>query len=243
MSCAVITGASGGIGKAIALAFSEKGINVVLGYNSSEKEIVKTLGEITAKGGNAIAVKCDVREKSQTDALIEKAIDVFGKVDILVNNAGVAQQKLFTDITKDDYDRMFDVNVRGTFNCCQSALRDMINRKSGCIINVSSMWGITGASCEVHYSASKAAVIGLTKALAKEVGLSGIRVNCIAPGMIDTKMNASLSDDDIEAIRQETPLDRIGKPSDIAGVVCFLASEQASFITGQVLSVDGGFVV
>ena len=243
MSCAVVTGASGGIGKAIALALSEKGFNVVLGYNSSENEIVKILGEINARGSNAIAVKCDVREKSQTDSLIEKAIDAFGKVDILVNNAGVAQQKLFTDITKDDYDRMFDVNVRGTFNCCQSVLRDMINRKSGCIVNVSSMWGITGASCEVHYSASKAAVIGLTKALAKEVGLSGIRVNCIAPGMIDTKMNSSLSKDDVEAIRQETPLDRIGKPSDVAGVVCFLASDEASFITGQVLSVDGGLVI
>lgn len=235
----VITGASGGIGSAAATLFLEKGYNVVLGYNSNPE----SAEEIAEKYDNAIACKCDVRFKEETDCLIETAVEKFGSVDVLVNNAGVAQQKLFTDITKEDYDLIFDVNMRGTFNCCQSALKYMINQKSGSIVNISSMWGISGGSCEVHYSASKSAVIGLTKALAKEVGLSGVRVNCIAPGMIDTKMNAEYGEDVFDEIRDETPLNRIGKPEDVAQAILYLSDEVSSFVTGQVLSVDGGLII
>ena len=167
---------------------------------------------------------------------------MFGSADILINNAGIAQQKLFTDITDDDFTRMFDINVRGVFNCCRAALPYMIHKKHGRIINISSMWGVCGASCEVHYSASKAAVIGMTKALAKEVGPSGITVNCIAPGLIDTPMNANLSKETINELCEETPVGRIGTPEDIANAALFLASDSSSFITGQVLGVDGGFI-
>lgn len=243
MKTAVITGASGGIGSAVAIEFAEKGYNVVISYCSSKNEAEKTAEKIKACGGNAICVKCDVTKKEETDELIKKAVDTFGSVDALVNNAGVAQQKLFTDITKEDYDRMFDVNVRGVFNCSQSALKVMISKKSGAIVNISSMWGVSGASCEVHYSASKAAVIGFTKALAKEEGLSGIRVNCISPGMIDTKMNASFSKEIFDEICDITPLGRIGAPEEVAKAVVFLASDEASFITGQNLCVDGGLTV
>ena len=166
-----------------------------------------------------------------------------GQITVLVNNAGIAEQALFSDITEEMWDRMFGVNVKGAYNCTQAVLPHMIHNKYGRIINVSSMWGISGASCEVHYSASKAALIGFTKALAKEVGLSGITVNCVAPGVIATEMNGHLSEDIIEELKNETPLNRIGTPEDVAEAIFFLASDKASFITGQTLSVDGGFVV
>ena len=162
---------------------------------------------------------------------------------MLVNNAGVALQKLFVDVNENEYNEIFDTNVKGTINCSQSALKYMINQKSGSIVNISSMWGISGASCEVHYSASKAAIIGLTKALAKEMGLSGIRVNCVAPGMIDTKMNASFSQDVFDQIKEETPLNKIGRPEDVAKAVLYFAGDDSSFVTGQVLCVDGGYVL
>ena len=162
---------------------------------------------------------------------------------MLVNNAGIAQQKLFTDLTLQDWERLFAVDVTGVFLCCRRALPGMIRRQQGVILNISSMWGQVGASCEVHYSAAKAAVIGLTKALAKEEGPSRIRVNCIAPGVIATEMNAHLTPEDMEDLREETPLLRIGTPADVARAAVFLASDQASFITGQVLGVNGGMVV
>ena len=169
--------------------------------------------------------------------------DTFGQPDVLINNAGVSSQQLFTDVTEEEYDRIMDTNLKGPFLCTKEVLPGMIYRKSGCIINISSMWGQVGGSCETIYSASKAGLIGLTKALAKEEGPSGIRVNCIAPGVIDTKMNAMHSEETMQALKEETPLERIGTPQDIANAALFLASDQASFITGQVLGVNGGMII
>lgn len=167
----------------------------------------------------------------------------FGRISTLVNNAGIAEQIMFCDITEEKWDRMFAVDVKGVYNCIQAALPDMIHNKSGRIINISSMWGITGASCEVHYSAAKAAVIGMTKALAKELGPSGITINAIAPGVISTEMNGNISEEIMTELKEETPLGRIGTPEDIAETAIFLASPKASFITGEVISVNGGFVI
>lgn len=243
MKTAVVTGASGGIGSKISVCLAEKGYNVVLCYNSSEKSALETVSKIEKNGYNAIAVKCNVKNKNETDSLMKTVFEKFGSVDVLVNNAGVALQKLFVDVNENEYDEIFDTNVKGTINCSQSALKYMINQKSGSIVNISSMWGISGASCEVHYSASKAAIIGLTKALAKEMGLSGIRVNCVAPGMIDTKMNASFSQDVFDQIKEETPLNKIGRPEDVAKAVLYFAGDDSSFVTGQVICVDGGYVL
>ncbi len=242
MSTAVITGSARGIGAAVAALFARLGYNVVINYNTSEAEAELLCKKITADGGNAIAVKADVSKKDGARLLFDEAKKHFGEVSVLVNNAGIAQQKLFTDITDEDYDRMFDVNVKSVFNCCQCALPDMIHRKYGRIINISSMWGVAGASCEVHYSASKAAVIGLTKALAREVAPSGITVNCIAPGVIDTPMNKGFDKETIEALTEETPVGRLGTPEDVARAIAFFADEKSGFITGQTLGIDGGFI-
>lgn len=239
MSTAVITGSARGIGAATAALFADMGYNTVINYNTSEKDALALLPKL---GENAIAVKADVSTPEGAEHLFSEAKKRFGSVDVLVNNAGIAQQKLFTDITQSDYDKMFDCNVRSVFNCCQCALPDMIHNKFGRIINVSSMWGIVGASCEVHYSASKAAVIGLTKALAREVAPSGITVNCIAPGVIDTPMNKGFDAETMNQLREETPVGRIGTPQDIARAVLFFADPANSFVTGQVLGVDGGFI-
>ncbi len=238
----IITGASGGIGSAIASLFALNGYNTVVNYNKSEAAALSLCSELCAKGAVAAAFKADVSDSAQAKALIDFAEARFGSADILVNNAGIAQQKLFTDITDDDFDRMFNVNVKSVFNCCRAVLPLMIHEKWGRIINISSMWGICGASCEVHYSASKAAVIGMTKALAKEVGPSGITVNCVTPGLIDTKMNKNLTKETIEALCEETPVSRIGTPEDVAKAVFYLADDGASFVTGQILGVDGGFI-
>lgn len=238
----IVTGASGGIGSAIATAFALDGYNVVINYNNNETAALSLCSTLGEKGAVAVAFKADVSSSAQAQALVDFAKAKFGGVDILVNNAGIAQQKLFTDITDDDFDKMFNVNVKSVFNCCRAVLPTMIHQKWGRIVNISSMWGICGASCEVHYSASKAAVIGLTKALAKEVGPSGITVNCVAPGLIDTKMNGNLSQETIKELCDETPVSRIGTPEDVAKAVRFLAEESSSFVTGQVLGVDGGFI-
>lgn len=242
MKTAVITGASGGIGSAIAAKLASDGYNTVLNYNKSQSKAEKLCEHLVSQGFNAVTFKADVSLPEEADALIAFAVKEFGSADILVNNAGIAQQKLFTDITDEDYDRMFNSNVRSVFNCCRAALPYMIHNKWGRIVNISSMWGVCGASCEVHYSASKAAVIGLTKALAREVGPSGITVNCIAPGLIDTPMNSALSKETIESLCEETSAGRIGTPDDIASAVSFFVSDGASFTTGQVLTVDGGFI-
>ncbi len=242
MKTVLITGSARGIGAATAALFADSGYNVVINYNTSKSEALSLCENLRVKGCNAIAVKADVSKKNEAEFLFGEAKKSFGGVDVLVNNAGIAQQKLFTDITSQDYDRMFDCNVKSVFNCCQCALPYMIHNKSGRIINISSMWGIVGASCEVHYSASKAAVIGMTKALAREVAPSGITVNCIAPGVIDTPMNKGFDEETINALKEETPVGRIGTPEEIAKAVLFFANDSSGFITGQVLGIDGGFL-
>ena len=239
----LITGASGGIGRAAALAFAREGYNVAVHYNKSGGDAEELCAAIETLGVKAVPVQADISDRSAVEKMFAEVRNALGAVGVLVNNAGIAEQALFSDITEEMWDRMFDVNVKGAYLCTKSALPDMIHEKWGRIINISSMWGISGASCEVHYSASKAALIGFTKALAKEVGLSGITVNCIAPGVIDTPMNGHLSPDIMEELKNETPLNRIGTPEDAAEAILFLASERSSFITGQVLSVDGGFIL
>ncbi|MDR3552293.1 MAG: 3-oxoacyl-ACP reductase FabG [Clostridia bacterium] len=239
----LITGASRGIGRAAAELFAAERFNVVINYLHSEGEAQSLAAELSRRGCGAAALRADVADRAQVESMVQSALDTFGAIDVLVNNAGIAQQRLFTDITPAEWDRMMDVHVKGTFHCCQCVLPQMIHRKCGAIVNVSSMWGQAGASCEVHYSTAKAAVIGFTKALAKELGPSGIRVNCVAPGVIDTGMNAGLSQDDRCALIGETPLMRLGTPFDAARAIVFLASESADFITGQVLAPNGGFVI
>ena len=229
----LITGASRGIGAATARAFAANGDSVIINYNKSEHEAMSLAAEL---GGTAI--RADVSSSSDVNDMFEKA----GHVDILVNNAGISGFYMLDAMTDEEWSRMVGVNLGGVFRCCRAALPQMISRKNGAIVNVSSMWGICGASCEVAYSAAKAGVIGLTKALAKEVGPSGIRVNCVAPGAIDTDMNAGLSGDALAALCDETPLGRLGTAVEIAKAIVFLADEN-SFITGQVLSPNGGLVI
>lgn len=231
---ALITGASRGIGAACARKLHSDGFEVIINYNRSEsaaKALAHDLG--------CTAIKADVSDR----AAVERMFSEIGGVDVLVCSAGIARQQLFTDITADDWREIFAVNLDGVFNCCQLALPHMIHQKRGKIITMSSIWGMTGASCESAYSASKAAVIGLTKALAKELGPSGICVNCVAPGVINTDMNKALGEDTLEALKEETPLGILGTPEDIAAVISFLASSGADFITGQVISPNGGFVI
>lgn len=239
----IVTGASRGIGKACALAFGKSGADVIINYARSKEKAEEVCEEISKLGGRALPFCADVADRKAVDEMIAFAHSNFGSISTLVNNAGIAEQIMFCDITEEKWDRMFAVDVKGVYNCIQAALPDMIHNKSGRIINISSMWGITGASCEVHYSAAKAAVIGMTKALAKELGPSGITVNAIAPGVISTEMNGNISEEIMSELKEETPIGRIGNPEDIAETALFLASPQASFITGEVISVNGGFVI
>ena len=238
-----ITGASRGIGRSAALCFAKNNYNVAICYNKNETAATKVLSEIKTFGGSAAIFKADVSDMTEICMAIGNAKKAFGSIDVLINNAGIAQQKVFSDITEDDWDNMFSVNVKGMFNTCKCVLDDMIDKKQGKIINISSIWGIAGASCEVHYSAAKAAVIGFTKALAKELAPSGICVNCVAPGVIKTDMLSGFDDSILSELAEETPLGRLGAPEDIANVLLFLASDKADFITGQVISPNGGFVI
>ncbi len=239
----LITGASRGIGRETALAFARAGYQVAANYHQSYEQALSLCAEVRAFGGVCEAFSADVSCREAVFVMVNAVRSRFGQIDILINNAGIAQQKLFTDLTEADWSHMLRVNLDSVFHCCQAVLPEMIHRKSGCILNVSSMWGQVGASCEVSYSASKAAVIGLTKALAKEVGLSGIRVNCIAPGFIETEMNRTLSDEDRALLFEEIPLGTGGSPADVAQTALFLASSAARYLTGQVISVNGGMVV
>lgn len=238
MKTVLITGASRGIGAAAARMFAARGFRVAVNYHRSRAQAEALAEEI---GG--IAVQADVSDPEQARHMVDNVLDKFCQLDILVCNAGISQQKLFGDLTDDDWRRMFGVNVDGMFYTIRAALPHFIHRKAGRIVTVSSMWGQVGASCEVAYSASKAAVIGLTRALAKELGPSGIRVNCVAPGVISTEMNANLDENALAALREETPLETIGTPEDAAESICFLASDAARFITGQVLAPNGGLVI
>ncbi len=237
MKNVLITGGSRGIGAACVREFAKNGYRVFFSFNKSDEQAEKLCSET-----GAVAVKADVSKAEDAGKLIEE-IHKYGKISALINNAGIAEQKLFSDITEDDWDRMFNVNIKGMFLVTKAVLPDMIHEKNGKIINFSSIWGITGASCEVHYSASKAAVIGFTKALAKEVGLSDINVNCIAPGVIDTEMNAHLNNESRAELCDETPLGRFGTPEEIAKLALYLTSDDASFITGQIISPNGGIVI
>ena len=239
----LITGSSRGIGAETARIFAKNGDRVFINYNKSENAARSLQNELSDCGYDTVLVKADISSSKEVNEMFENICREYGGIDVLVNNAGISQIKLFTDITDEDWNTMLSVNLSGVFYCCRAALPYMIKKHHGRIINISSMWGQVGGSCEVHYSAAKAGVIGLTKALAKEVGPSGIRVNCISPGMIDTDMNASVSEDAVGMIVDETPLCRTGTPADVAGTMLFLASEEAAFITGQVISVNGGLVI
>lgn len=231
-----ITGAAGGIGVALSKAMNAHGYNVVLMYHniSVDENIIK-------RDEYSAAVQIDVADYGSVDSAFCEAEKRVGPADVLINNAGISHFGLLQDCTDEQYEKIMGVNLKGVFNCCKRVLPSMINRKSGSIINISSMWGMAGASCESIYSASKFGVVGLTKSLAKEVGPSGITVNCIAPGLIDTKMNAHLDDAAKDELIESTPLGRIGTPDDVANTAVFLA--EASFVTGQVISVDGGFLL
>lgn len=242
MKTILITGASRGIGKEIAKAVAKKGYNIIINYNKSEKEAFVLEKELASMTG-VLTVKANVANMNEVDLMYDKAIKRFNKVDILVNNAGISCCGLFTDISQSQQDSLIDTNIKGVFNATRAVLPDMISLKSGKIVNISSIWGKVGASCEVHYSATKSAIIGFTKALAKEVAPCGINVNCICPGVICTDMLNSFSDFEMESLKEYTPLGRLGTPQDIANAVMFLISEKASFITGQCLTVDGGFIL
>ena len=240
---ALVTGASGGIGRAIALSLARDGYAIAVHCYRNEKKAMAVCDEIVAHGGVAQVFVCDITDADAVDYMVNEICRTMGCVSVLVNNAGIAQQKLFTDLSVDEWQQMMAVHVDGAFYACRAVLPDMIRAHSGSIINVSSMWGQTGGSCEVHYSTAKAALIGLTKALAKEVGPAGIRVNCVAPGVIRTEMLAELSRETLNDLEEETPLCRLGTPEDVAAAVSFLVSDGAAFITGQVLAPNGGIVI
>ena len=239
----LITGGSRGIGRACVELFARRGDSVLF-FCRRRADLAEALVQaLRAEGCDADWYQCDVSNKAEVDAAVADILRRYHRIDALINNAAMSQTGLFTDVSEAEWDELFAVNVKGAALCAQAVLPGMISRRSGAIVNISSMWGQVGASCEVCYSAAKAALIGFTKALAQEVGPSGVRVNCIAPGVIDTDMNRALDAAALQALADETPLGRIGTPAEVASAACFLAGDEASFITGQVLGVNGGFVV
>ena len=237
---ALITGGSRGIGAACVRLFAERGYAVVFLYRSSGDAAGALVEELRGKGHDAACWRCDVSDGEQVKSTIAEILRLYHRVDVLVNNAGVAHIGLMTDMAEADWNRVFDTNIGGVFHVTQAVLPGMISRRQGSVVNVSSMWGEAGASCEVAYSAAKAAVIGFTKALAREVGPSGVRVNCVSPGLIATDMNAELDEDALRALADETPLGRVGTPEEVAQAALWLAEDGAAFVTGQVLGVSGG---
>lgn len=233
-----ITGGSRGIGACAVREFRSRGFDVIFTYCNSEDKALEL-----AKECQCTYIYCDVSSSESVNKAIDTVTSMYGGIDILINNAGIDEFSLATDITDEMWHKMIDTNLSGAFFACRRVLPQMIARKDGVIVNVSSMWGQVGASCEVHYSVSKAGLIGLTKALAKEVGPSNIRVNCVCPGVIDTDMNSHLTDDDINALKTDTPLGKIGKPEDVVNTILFLCSEKSAFITGQIFGVNGGYII
>ena len=243
MKTAIVTGASRGIGAACAAELARNGFSVAVNYRVNKSAAESVVNAVSAAGGQAFAVKADVSVPEEVAAMFEAVKERFGSVSLLVNNAGISHIGLLQDMTDGEIRRQLEVNLMGAIVCSREAARQMIPRKSGSIINIASMWGEVGASCEAVYSACKAGIIGFTKALAKELGPSGIRVNCVSPGVIRTDMNSELTADTLRELEEETPLLRIGSPEDVAKAVAFLAREESSFITGQVLPVNGGITV
>ena len=234
----LVTGGSRGIGKAICEKFAAEGYFVAINFEKSEEK-AKALAEKI--GGKAFCA--DVSDYNAVSGMFDEIEKEMGEVSVLINNAAISTFGLFQDCSDEEWERIFGVNVKGVFNCSKRAIGNMLKNQSGSIVNISSIWGVTGGSCECHYSATKAAVIGYTKAMAKELGPSGIRVNCVAPGAVDTEMNARFSKEDLEAVAEESALGYIGKPEEIAEAVFFAASEKASYMTGAVLNVNGGSVI
>ena len=239
----LITGASRGIGAETARLFARQGWSVGINYSRSRARAGALERELTAMGAEVRLYRADVSDRVQVDRMAADFLADFGHIDALVCSAGVARQELFTDITETSWREVMSTDLDGVFRCCQAVLPDMLHRKAGKIVTISSMWGQVGGSCEVAYSAAKAGVIGLTRALAKELGPSGITVNCVAPGVIDTEMIGNLTEDDRAALAEETPLERLGTPADVARTIWFLVSEAGDFFTGQVLAPNGGFVI
>lgn len=243
MKTALVTGASRGIGRAIAVRLSQDGYHIAVNYRENTAAAEETLRIIREQGGSGTLYRADISDSRAVSEMFEKMTSETGGAEVVVNNAGIAEQIMFCDITEEKWDKMFNVDVKGAYLVTQAALPFMIHQKYGRFINISSMWGVSGGSCEVHYSAAKAALIGMTKALAKELGPSGITVNCIAPGVINTEMNSHLDGETLDILRDETPVMRLGTPEDVAEAVSYFASAKAGFVTGQVLSVDGGITL
>lgn len=237
----LITGGSKGIGKEIAKQLSKKGYIVIANYNKSEKEILELKEELQKNNISIDIFKADVSKREDAQKLVEYTLNKYRKIDVLINNAGISQFKEFTQITDEDWTNMINTNLNSVFYMTQEVSKNMIHNKNGCIINISSIWGLVGASCEVHYSVSKAGIDAMTKSLAKELGPSNIRVNSIAPGIINTNMNKNLSEQDIENIKQEIPLEKIGETIDIAKCVEWLIED--NYTTGQIISINGGWVI
>lgn len=239
---ALVTGSSRGIGRSIAVELSKQGVIVAINYKDDKAGAEETLREVKENGGNGAIFRCDISVNDEVKNMIQDIVNKFGKLDILVNNSGISKIGLFIDMTEKDYDDIMNVNFKGVYNCTSYAVKDMIKRKSGAVINISSIWGNVGASCEVLYSSTKGAINSFTKALGKELAPSGIRVNAISPGVIDTKMNKAFSDEEREELKNEIPMMRFGKTEEIAKTAVFLSSSEASYITSQVLTVDGGML-
>ena len=238
---AIVTGASRGIGREIAKSLAKQNIKVIANYNNSEEKAIELKKELEAEGIMIDIVKADVSQREEIRNLVKYVIEEYGKIDILINNAGISEYKLFTDETDEDWNRVINTNLYSTFATSQEVIPNMIKNKNGCIINISSVWGMVGASMEVLYSVSKAGIDGLTKALAKELGPSNIRVNAIAPGIVDTDMCKNFTKEELKDIKEEIPLERIGKVEDISKCINWLIDD--NYTTGQIISINGGWII
>lgn len=238
---AIVTGASQGIGREIAQSLAKDGIQVIAGYNKSEQEALNLKEELAKENINIDIVKADVSIREGAKEIVKYTLNKYGKVDILINNAGISEYKLFTDETDEDWKNVINTNLYSAFAMSQEVIPNMVHNKNGCIINISSVWGMVGGALEVIYSVSKAGMDGLTKALAKELGPSNIRVNSIAPGMIETKMNSKFSEEELQELKDEIPLEKIGKPEDVAKCIKWLIEDE--YTTGQIISINGGWII